>query len=161
VGDGHEAARVHALGQRVGGPPDGSASAAEKMPLSKDDQELRRLGWSEGGNVQFDESWSTDNMDVVRADAARLVELNPDVILTTGDRVIPVFKKLTGSIPTREGKDDGRYSYRDRNHILSNDCVCRMAHCPRLPLVGASLTKSGKRHRPQRFFGSCVLITSL
>jgi putative tryptophan/tyrosine transport system substrate-binding protein len=80
------------------------------MPLSKDDaliqtrfrvfrQELRRLGWSEGGNVQFDESWSTDNMDVVRADAARLVELNPDVILTTGDRVIPVFMKLTGSIP--------------------------------------------------------------
>src|SRR6266852_6774685 len=44
-------------------------------------EELARLGWSEGGNVQFDERWSTDNMDVVRADAASLVELNPDVIL--------------------------------------------------------------------------------
>ena len=62
-------------------------------------QELRRLGWSEGGNVQFDERWSTDNMDVVRADAASLVELKPDVILTLGDRVIPVFMNLTNSIP--------------------------------------------------------------
>ena len=62
-------------------------------------QELLRLGWSEGGNVQIDERWSTDNMDVVRADAASLVELNPDVILILGDRVIPVFMKLTSSIP--------------------------------------------------------------
>src|ERR1700736_5657667 len=62
-------------------------------------QELISLGWSEGGNVQFDERWSTDNMDVVRADAATLVELKPDVILILGDRVIPVFMKLTTSIP--------------------------------------------------------------
>jgi putative ABC transport system substrate-binding protein len=62
-------------------------------------QELTRLGWSEGGNIQFDERWSTDNMDLVRADAASLVELNPDVILISGDRVVPVVMKLTRSIP--------------------------------------------------------------
>jgi putative ABC transport system substrate-binding protein len=62
-------------------------------------QELARLGWSEGSNVQFDERWSTDNMDLVRADAANLVALNPDVIVTAGDRVIPVLTKLTRSIP--------------------------------------------------------------
>src|SRR5450755_315228 len=62
-------------------------------------QELARLGWSDDGNVQFDERWSTDNMDVVRADAASLVELNPDVILILGDRVIPVVMKLTRLIP--------------------------------------------------------------
>jgi putative ABC transport system substrate-binding protein len=33
-------------------------------------QELARLGWAEGGNVQFEERWSTSNMDLVRADAA-------------------------------------------------------------------------------------------
>ena len=60
---------------------------------------LSKLGWSEGGNVQFDERWSTDNMDVVRADAANLVELKPNIILITGDRVIPVLMKLTSSIP--------------------------------------------------------------
>ena len=32
-------------------------------------QELARLGWSEGGNVQFDERWSTDNMDLVRTES--------------------------------------------------------------------------------------------
>ena len=62
-------------------------------------QELLRRGWSEGNNVQFDERWSTDNMDVVRADAASLVELKPDAILTSADRTIPVFMKLTSSIP--------------------------------------------------------------
>src|ERR1700687_5768329 len=80
------------------------------MPFSKSDapiqarvrvfrEKLSRLGWSDDGNVQFDERWSTDNMDVVRADAASLVELNPDVILILGDRVIPVVMKLTLSIP--------------------------------------------------------------
>ncbi len=61
-------------------------------------QELARLGWSEGSNVQFDERWSTDNMDLVRADAANLVALNPDVIVTSGDRVIPILTQLTHSI---------------------------------------------------------------
>jgi hypothetical protein len=45
-------------------------------------QELLRLGWSDGVNVQFDDRWSTDNTDVVRADAASLVELKPDVWIT-------------------------------------------------------------------------------
>jgi putative ABC transport system substrate-binding protein len=62
-------------------------------------QELLRRGWSEGSNVYFDERWSGDNTDVVRADAAKLVELKPDIILTAGDRVIPVLMKLTSSIP--------------------------------------------------------------
>src|SRR5262249_29983975 len=62
-------------------------------------QEWARLGWSEGGNVQFDERWSTSNMDLVRADAANLVALNPDVIVVVGDRVIPILTTLTRSIP--------------------------------------------------------------
>jgi putative tryptophan/tyrosine transport system substrate-binding protein len=62
-------------------------------------QELVRLGWSEGSNVQFDERWSTDNMDLVRADAAALLALNPDVILTSSDRVIRIFTTLTSSVP--------------------------------------------------------------
>src|SRR5262252_8106136 len=62
-------------------------------------QELARMGWSEGSNVQFDERWSTDNMDLVRADAAALLALNPDVILTNSDRVFRVFTTLTSSVP--------------------------------------------------------------
>ena len=62
-------------------------------------EELTRLGWSEGSNLHFDERWTTDNMDRVRAAATNLVELKPDVIVSTGDRVVPVLKQLTGSIP--------------------------------------------------------------
>lgn len=79
------------------------------MPFPKSDhfsafvqvfrQELLKLGWSESGNVQFDERWSTDNMDMVRADAASLVEEKPDVVFIVGDRVTKVFMNLTSSIP--------------------------------------------------------------
>jgi putative ABC transport system substrate-binding protein len=62
-------------------------------------QELQRLGWTPGGNIEFDERWTTDNMDLVRANAANLVELKPDVIVATGGRVIPVLLQITREIP--------------------------------------------------------------
>jgi putative ABC transport system substrate-binding protein len=62
-------------------------------------EELRKLGWTAGINVQFDERWTTDNMDLIRAAAANLLELKPDVVLATGGRVIPILMKLTSSIP--------------------------------------------------------------
>src|SRR5258705_12763056 len=77
--------------------PKSDAAAQARVRVFR--QELARLGWSESGNIQFDERWSTDSMDVLRADAASLVELTPDVILISGDRVIPVVMKLTRSIP--------------------------------------------------------------
>src|SRR3954466_2017887 len=42
--------------------------------------ELQRLGWIEGSQVQFDERWTTDNMDLVRANAASLLESKSEVI---------------------------------------------------------------------------------
>jgi ABC-type uncharacterized transport system substrate-binding protein len=62
-------------------------------------QELQRLGWTRGGNIEFDERWTTDNMDLVRTNAANLVELKPDAIVAVGGRVIPVLMQLTRSIP--------------------------------------------------------------
>src|SRR5262245_47336768 len=50
-------------------------------------QELQRLGWTKGVNIQFDERWTTDNMELVRANAANIVELKPDVIVAQGGRV--------------------------------------------------------------------------
>jgi ABC-type uncharacterized transport system substrate-binding protein len=77
--------------------PKGDAEIQARVQAFR--QELARLGWSEGSNVQFDERWSTDNMDLVRVDSANLVVLNPDAIVTLGDRVIPILTKLTRSIP--------------------------------------------------------------
>jgi putative tryptophan/tyrosine transport system substrate-binding protein len=62
-------------------------------------QELAKLGWTEGGNIQFEEHWTTDNMDMVRVQAASLVASNPDIIVTSGGRVVPIFMRLTRSIP--------------------------------------------------------------
>ena len=62
-------------------------------------QELQRLGWTRGGNIEFDERWTTDNMDLVRANAANLVELKPDAIVAIGGRVIPVLMQLTRTVP--------------------------------------------------------------
>src|SRR5262249_21990189 len=61
-------------------------------------QELAKLGWAEGRNIAFDEHWTTDDMDMVRAHAAAVVASNPDIIVTTGGRVTPVFMRLTRSI---------------------------------------------------------------
>jgi ABC-type uncharacterized transport system substrate-binding protein len=62
-------------------------------------EELRKKGWATGVNVQFDERWTTDNMDLVRASAANLVELTPDAILAIGGRVIPVLMQATRTVP--------------------------------------------------------------
>jgi putative ABC transport system substrate-binding protein len=62
-------------------------------------QELEKLGWVEGRNVQFDEHWTTDNMDLVRSHAASLMASNPDVVLASGGRVVPILRQLSNSIP--------------------------------------------------------------
>jgi len=76
-------------------------------------QELAKLGWAGGRNVQFDEHWTTDNMDVVRAEAANLMASNPDVVLATGGRVVPILMQLSSSIPIvlPGGSDPVRMGY--------------------------------------------------
>src|SRR5262245_44527392 len=62
-------------------------------------EELRNRGWTTGVNVQFDERWTTDNMDLIRAAATNLVELKPNVVVAIGGRVITILMQLTSSIP--------------------------------------------------------------
>lgn len=62
-------------------------------------EELRKRGWASNVNVQFDERWVGDNMELIRSAATNLVELKPDVVLAVGGRVIPILIGLTRSIP--------------------------------------------------------------
>jgi putative ABC transport system substrate-binding protein len=62
-------------------------------------QELQKLGWTEGGNIQFDERWTGDDMDLIRGNAASVLELKPDVLFAQGGRVIPVLMMKTSSVP--------------------------------------------------------------
>ena len=108
----HNAARwcggVAARGARAATAPDAASWNPDALsgkrrgtasPLSCFRQELTKLGWSEGSDVQFDVRWTTDNMGLVRTAATDLVQLKPDVIVTVGDRIIPVLTQLTRSIP--------------------------------------------------------------
>ena len=61
--------------------------------------ELRKSGGIEGGNIQFDEHWTTDNMDRIRTNAAALVSAKPDVIVVIGGRVIPILMQMSRTIP--------------------------------------------------------------
>jgi putative ABC transport system substrate-binding protein len=61
-------------------------------------RELERLGWNEA-NVEFDERWTTDNMDRVRAGAASLLASQPDVVVAIGGRVVPILMQLSRSVP--------------------------------------------------------------
>jgi putative ABC transport system substrate-binding protein len=80
------------------------------MPYAENDAEyqthvralreaLEKRGWIEGSNIQFDERWTTDNMDRIRANAASLLASNPDVVVAIGGRVIPVLMEISRSIP--------------------------------------------------------------
>ncbi len=40
-------------------------------------------------------------MERVRANAASLLELKPDVVVATGGRVIPILKQMIRSVPHR------------------------------------------------------------
>ena len=62
-------------------------------------EELRNRGWTAGVNVQFDERWTMDSMDLIRAAARNLLELKPDVVVAVGGRVIPILMEMTSSIP--------------------------------------------------------------
>src|ERR671912_338041 len=40
-------------------------------------QELRKLGWVEGGNLRIEDRWPSDDMDRIRLDAAELIARKP------------------------------------------------------------------------------------
>jgi putative tryptophan/tyrosine transport system substrate-binding protein len=91
-----QALRLRRIGILMPFPPSDSEWQSRVGTLR---QELQRLGWTRGGNIEFDERWTRDNMDLVRTNAANLVELKPDAIVAVGGRVIPVLMQLTRSIP--------------------------------------------------------------
>jgi putative ABC transport system substrate-binding protein len=91
-----QGARVRRIGILMPLPPTNAEAQARVRAFR---EELRKRGWASGVNAQFDERWTGDNMDLIRSAATNLVELNPDVIVAQGARVIPILMQLTRSIP--------------------------------------------------------------
>jgi putative tryptophan/tyrosine transport system substrate-binding protein len=56
-------------------------------------QGLRDLGWAVGRNLQIDYRWSNGDAERLRAHAAELVALEPDVVLaTSGVSIMPILE---------------------------------------------------------------------
>jgi len=73
--------------------PEGTAHLAEFQ------NSLDRLGWTDGRNVRIEYRRAVGNADRAALQAAELIELKPDVILTTGGTALVSVLRLTRSIP--------------------------------------------------------------
>src|SRR5262249_16196087 len=58
-------------------------------------QELQRLGWIDGQNVRIDARFGEGDASRIRKQAAELVALSPDVILTTGGQATELALQAT------------------------------------------------------------------
>jgi putative ABC transport system substrate-binding protein len=60
---------------------------------------LRQLGWSDGENLRIEVLWGGGAAERMRRDAAELVALAPDVIVTTGSATTAAALQETRTIP--------------------------------------------------------------
>src|SRR6516165_7436142 len=62
-------------------------------------EELGKLGWTEGHNVQFDTHWATADVESLQRSAKQLVALQPDLILTGSTPATAAMRQQTNAIP--------------------------------------------------------------
>jgi putative ABC transport system substrate-binding protein len=62
-------------------------------------EELGKLGWTEGRNVQFDTHWATADLESLQRSAKQLVALQPDLILTGSTPATAAMRQQTNTIP--------------------------------------------------------------
>jgi putative ABC transport system substrate-binding protein len=62
-------------------------------------QALQELGWTEGRNIRIDYRWSAVDAESIRAHAAELVGLAPDVIVGVATPVVTALHQETRTIP--------------------------------------------------------------
>jgi putative ABC transport system substrate-binding protein len=96
VGQAQQTERVRRIGVLMGWSASDPASQTYAAAFHR---ELARLGWKEGSDLQIDERWVGDDMDRIRRYAADLMVLQPEVIVLTAARMVPVLRGATGSIP--------------------------------------------------------------
>ncbi len=63
------------------------------------EQELRKLGWMEGGGVHIDYRFGAGDTGRIRTQAAELVATKPDVIFASGTPTVSALQRETNTIP--------------------------------------------------------------
>jgi putative tryptophan/tyrosine transport system substrate-binding protein len=62
-------------------------------------QELEKLGWREGQNIQIEYRWASGDAERFRAFAAELVAARPDVLVAHASPSAEALERATGTIP--------------------------------------------------------------
>jgi putative ABC transport system substrate-binding protein len=70
-----------------------------KSALAAFQQELQRLGWTDGQNVRIDLRLGAGDTDIIRKHAAELVALAPDVIMAPGGSTVGQLLQATRTVP--------------------------------------------------------------
>jgi putative tryptophan/tyrosine transport system substrate-binding protein len=65
--------------------------------------ELAKLGWVRGSNLQVDQRYGRGDVDRMRANATELVGLAPDVIVASGAPMVRIVQQQTQTIPIVSG----------------------------------------------------------
>jgi putative ABC transport system substrate-binding protein len=90
-----QAERMRRIGVLMGQPAGDPVAQARSAAFL---QGLQELGWTIGRNVQIEHRWDEDEADN-RRNAAELVALSPDVILTTGGSSMGPLLQATRAVP--------------------------------------------------------------
>ena len=62
-------------------------------------EELRKLGWTEGRNIEIDTRWATADVESMQRFAKEFVALQPDLILTSSTPATAAMLQQTRTIP--------------------------------------------------------------
>jgi putative ABC transport system substrate-binding protein len=105
--------------------------ATEQRRLAAFKESLRKLGWTEGRNIEFDIRWAGADAERRTAYAAEIVGRAPDAIVSSTAPVTQVLQRATTTIPIvmASGAD-----------IVSNGVVTDLTH-PRGNITGFPATE--------------------
>ena len=62
-------------------------------------EELRKLGWTNGKNVQVEARWFAGDAKLMRQYAAELIALKPDVMVSVGSQSLETLLRSTSTVP--------------------------------------------------------------
>ena len=77
----------------------GADDAEGRARVAAFQQGLQQLGWTDGRNVRIDYRWGTPDAERIRKDAAELVALAPDVILSSATPTVAALQQATRTVP--------------------------------------------------------------
>src|SRR5262245_13270264 len=89
-------ARMRRIGVLMNVPADNPEGMARLAAFL---QGLQELGWTVDRNVEIDYRWGSPDADRIRKDAAELLALSPDVILSSATSTIGALQHATRTVP--------------------------------------------------------------